>query len=76
MNSVITGVRFNKMRDTIFLQIQTGKLLALGVIDSTTVGWQELPSFTRSNTVEFNYHDHTMILPDLTFPKKYVLTGI
>lgn len=41
--SVVTGVRIREMYDMIYLQIQVGKLLPMGMIDQDTVYWQELP---------------------------------
>lgn len=41
--SVVTGLRIRELFDTIFIQIQVGKLLPMGLIDQETVYWQELP---------------------------------
>lgn len=41
--SAVTGVRIREMFDMIYIQIQIGKLLPMGLIDHDTVYWQELP---------------------------------
>ncbi|CAO1373741.1 unnamed protein product [Diamesa hyperborea] len=52
---VITGVRFIEVNKIIFLQIQIGKLLAVGMIDAETVHWQEVQADVGDNYIEFNY---------------------
>lgn len=42
-SSVVTGVRIREMYDMIYMQIQVGKMLPMGMIDQDTVYWQELP---------------------------------
>lgn len=39
----MTGLRIREMYDMIYMQIQVGKLLPMGMIDQDTVHWQELP---------------------------------
>lgn len=39
----MTGLRIRELCDTLFIQIQVGKLLPMGLIDQETVYWQELP---------------------------------
>lgn len=39
----MTGVRIREMYDMIYMQIQVGKLLPMGLVDQDTVYWQELP---------------------------------
>ena len=72
--SVITGVRFAKKEKAIFIQIQTGKLLPLGMIALETIAWQALPALGNTYTsVDMNHRQ--LALPDLTLPKKFALTG-
>ena len=72
--SVITGVRFAKKERAIFIQIQTGKLLPLGMIAPETVKWQALPALSNIYT-HVDMNQRQLALPDLTLPKKYALTG-
>ncbi|CAO1393960.1 unnamed protein product [Diamesa tonsa] len=41
---VVTGVRFRVEKKTLFLQIQTGKSIHLGIVNQTTVEWQDIPT--------------------------------
>lgn len=43
VHSVVTGLRIREHCEMIFIQIQIGKLLPMGMIDQETVYWQELP---------------------------------
>jgi hypothetical protein len=54
-SSVVTGVRFQKDSGSYFLQIQTGKLLPMGVIDQSTIDWQPLPTDGCCNYYRFDY---------------------
>ena len=72
--SVITGVRFVKKEKAIFIQIQTGKLLPIGMIALETIAWQALPALGDTYT-SVDYNHHQLALPDLTLPKKFALTG-
>lgn len=74
--STITGVRFVKENKIIFLQIQTGLLLPLGMVDASTVSWQQLPQNVSSNqTIQMGYVVNSIILPDLRLSKEYIFTG-
>ena len=67
-------MRFVKKENAIFIQIQTGQLLPLGMIAPETIAWQALPALGNTYTfVDFNQHQ--LALPDLTLPKKFALTG-
>lgn len=60
-----------------FIQIQTGKLLPLGLIDITTVEWQELPKTLNEDLlVSVSFNERSLFLPDLTLPRRYILTGL
>jgi len=72
-NSVITAVRFNIQKGVLFLQIQTGKLLPLGVIESTQ--WQSPPSDLERNYFTFDYDDRHFALEDLSMDN-HILTGV
>ncbi|CAO1331680.1 unnamed protein product [Diamesa serratosioi] len=52
---VITGVRFKEENKMIYLQIQIGKLLAVGMVDAETVLWQEVQTNAGDDYIEFNY---------------------
>jgi hypothetical protein len=58
LTSVVTGVRFVEIKNVYFLQLQTGQVMADGLVDSGTVNWLELPFFDEideKNTVTFKY---------------------
>lgn len=44
----------------IFLQIQTAKLLAFGIVDQSTSKWQKLPKNFGLNYYEFNFSNRFM----------------
>ena len=60
-------------RDTIFLQIQVGRLLALG--NTIDYHWQPLPIEYQKDRVEINYDRREMELVDLRLGVGFVLTG-
>ena len=65
-----------KERRIIFIQIQTGKLLPLGMIDDKSVEWQALPVDLKMELlVSVGYQYGPIFLPDLKLPTKHVLTG-
>jgi len=72
-NCVITAVRFVIHREVLFLQIQTGKLLPLGVIES--VQWQTPPNDLDRNYFTFNYDNRHFALEDLSMDD-HILTGV
>ncbi|CRL00495.1 CLUMA_CG013756, isoform A [Clunio marinus] len=51
---VVTGLRFREIYDMIFIQIQVGKLLPMGMIDQKTVYWQELPKPLADDSTSFD----------------------
>jgi hypothetical protein len=67
----VTGVRFQKLNGSYFLQIQTGKLIAMGVVDQSTIEWQELPTDGCCNYIRFRFQS---ICYDT--PKDWVITGL
>lgn len=73
--SVITGVRFQKNRKVIYLQLQVGRLLSGAFVDPSSVKWQDPPSDIESNFLEFSYNSRELLLDDLFFDDA-VLTGV
>ena len=71
--SVITGVRFVMKKDTLFLQIKVGRLLALGNVKDAY--WQPLPIEYLIDRVEINYVRREMEMVDLRLGVGFVLTG-
>lgn len=63
VHSVVTGLRFREHCEMIFVQIQVGKLLPMGMIDQETVYWQELPKVIGD---EFSASDK-IVLSSCTF---------
>lgn len=41
--SVVTGVRFANRNETLFLQVQVGKLIGRGMVNTSTIYWKSLP---------------------------------
>jgi hypothetical protein len=72
--SVITAVRFREHNRAIFLQIQTGQLMPLGMIDQSTLTWQNLPDNIGGNFFEFNYDTRLMTMTE-SHVENSVLTG-
>jgi hypothetical protein len=64
-------VRFQKLKGSYFLQIQTGKLIAMGVVDQSTIEWQKLPTDGCCNYIRFYF---LSICYDT--PKDWVITGL
>lgn len=46
-NSVVTGVRFQVSDQILFLQIQIGKLIDFGIVNQSSVQWQQIPSASQ-----------------------------
>lgn len=46
--SVITGARFVKKNNIMYIQVQEGKLLPNGIIDPDTVTWVPIPKNPHS----------------------------
>ncbi|KAL7296204.1 hypothetical protein TKK_0010743 [Trichogramma kaykai] len=81
-NMVITGIRFKKVRNILYLQIEQAKLLPLAGIDSKTRSWVPVddPVLT-SIRVGVDHHqlswDHRSFeLDDVEVAKNTVLTGV
>ena len=65
-----------KRRGTMFIQIQTGELLPLGMVNAHSAQWQALPVFLRQDlVVSVGFQNGLLYLPDLKLPTKHVLTG-
>lgn len=78
--SVVTGVRFKEDQSSIFLQIQVGKLLPMGLVDAETITWLKIPSYADENFATIKYDDilsSTILLGSshLKFNKNIVVTG-
>lgn len=73
--SVITGVRFAEHDSIIFIEIEVGQLLPMGLVDPKTVYWQGPPKNLNSNLISFNYVFRTFFL-DMVSVEKGFLSGI
>lgn len=78
-NSVVTGVRFRVSNQILFLQIQTGRLIDFGIVNQSSVQWQQIPSDSQISSKDiyvlpnrFEQLDH---YGSCTFIKEMV-TGI
>ena len=73
--SVVTGVRFTKRNQTLFLQVQVGKLIEHGTVNLTTIHWKSLPK-----PEEIFINEIVTLLGNITFDEncyfdKDVITG-
>ena len=60
----------------IFIQIQTGKLLPLGMVDIESIQWQKLPEKLEAwYVMRVDFNNREIFLPDLLLPRKHALTG-
>lgn len=59
----------------LFLQIQTGNLLPLGFIESSSIQWQAPPSDLARNYLTFDYDTRSFALGDV-FMDDHILTGV
>ena len=65
-----------KRNGTMFIQIQTGELLPLGMVNANTIQWQALPVDLKMELlVSVGFKNGLLYLPDLKLPTKHVLTG-
>uniref|UniRef100_A0A1Y1N5R8 Uncharacterized protein n=1 Tax=Photinus pyralis TaxID=7054 RepID=A0A1Y1N5R8_PHOPY len=83
-NRVVTGLRFTKKNRIIHLQIQEGKLLPHGGIDSSTIRWVPVEDYKITDRYIYNGQDyHTLTweqrsidLDDLIADDQHVMTGV
>nr|ARK19989.1 venom protein [Ampulex compressa] len=83
-NKVITGIKLTKYNQIIHMQIQEGKLLPRGTINSTSVAWKPLDKFSildRDVRKDVDYHTlvwekRALDLDDLLPPQNHLLTGV
>ncbi|XP_015175456.1 PREDICTED: uncharacterized protein LOC107065888 isoform X1 [Polistes dominula] len=83
-NKVITGIKLAKLNKIIHIQIQEGELLPRGAINSTTISWKPVDSYTvYDHNVNSGVDFHTIVwekraidLDDLKSPENHLLTGI
>lgn len=81
---VVIGVRFTKKNRIIHLQVQEGKLLPNGIINSSTVDWVPVSDYTILDKGIKNGKDYHTInwqsrhvdLDELKSPKDHVVTGV
>jgi hypothetical protein len=55
-------VRFAEANQAIYVQIQVGKLLPMGIIDASTLQWMPLPSGSDNDFTTLSYYDHKTYL--------------
>lgn len=75
-DSVVTGVRFAEGNRAIFLQIQVGKLMQMGLVDPNTLYWMEYPSNTNDYvSIDYDF-PHLSLTDSLKFSSRNeVVTG-
>jgi hypothetical protein len=66
-------VRFKEQNRVIYLQIQVGKLLAIGLVDQKTIKWQVLPG--KDSLVVFDYNYRKLKLSTSKLKNGAVVTG-
>ncbi|CAO1373543.1 unnamed protein product [Diamesa hyperborea] len=71
---VITGVRFAKFNKTIYLEIESGKLLSMGLINASTLSWNGPPKDVNTNVARFDFVNRAFHL-DRVFIKEGFLSG-
>lgn len=75
---MVTGVRFNRHKNTIYLELQQGKL-ENGKIDPITVKWKISNKCNNSKKVinfrGSSYDGLKIILEDIIFPENKIVTG-
>ncbi|CAO1352978.1 unnamed protein product [Diamesa tonsa] len=52
---VITGVRFARHKKTVYLEIESGKILPMGLINSSTLSWHGPPQDIDTNVARFDF---------------------
>lgn len=53
--SIITGVRFADENKIIYLEIEVGQLLPLGLVNTSTLHWQGPPTDLASSAIRLNF---------------------
>lgn len=80
---MVTGLRFTKLNRIIHLQIQEGKLLPRGQIDTETIRWVPIDNYKLTDKNVYNKQDyHTLTwesraidLDDIEGENGHLLTG-
>ncbi|GLV45524.1 orion [Carabus blaptoides fortunei] len=81
-NRVVTGLKFVKVNSVIHLQIQQGQLLPYGVINQTTIHWQQVDNYeVNDGTLIKKYHtlswkERGIDLDEVVVPDEHVVTGV
>ncbi|XP_050438388.1 uncharacterized protein LOC126844318 isoform X2 [Adelges cooleyi] len=85
-NKVVTGVRFNKVKQMFHLQVEEGVLGPRGSINESTRRWVDLPvpGFTYQNVTlrdgvdyhTLSYTSRAIDLDNVMAPKNMVVTGV
>lgn len=76
---VVTGIRFNKTQNTIFLSILSGKPMPMGFVDVRNATWTTLPknpNFNRDKFFRISWWCRMFVLSDVTLERYYVVTGV
>ena len=73
--SVITGVRFAESKNTIYLEIEVGQMLPMGIIKPSSVHWQGPPENMLLHTFDFHFVSRMFYL-DMVEIDTGFLTGI
>ncbi|XP_011496806.1 PREDICTED: uncharacterized protein LOC105361355 isoform X2 [Ceratosolen solmsi marchali] len=83
-NKVVTGMKLIKRNQIIHIQIQQGKLLPYGGINSSTIEWKEADNYSITDqNIKEHVDYHTIMwekraidLDDLDAPEGHLLTGL
>ena len=70
--SVITGVRFAKYNKTIYLEIESGKLLPMGLVNASTLSWHGPPQDVNTNVARFDFVNRAFHLDTISFKKAFL----
>lgn len=71
----MTGVRFTNRNQTLFLQIQQGKLIQRGMVNLSTIQWKSLPKQEEIYLNEIDSLNGKIVFNDKCFFAESALTG-
>jgi hypothetical protein len=74
--SAVTGVRFASFESIIYLDIQYGKLISMGMVDPATQKWLGRPHDIRTNKFIVDFKTNKFPLENSNFGDGRILTGV
>lgn len=76
VHRVVTGVKFTMVENTLYIQLQEGKLSANGTIEKDTITWQEIKK-DHAARVELSWTDmREFALTEKILPLEQVIVGL